>query len=108
MTVLVTGGAMDPVSLLPFLLLGTTFGARLLGVGYGLSGLRAGFLAALSWGTSLERAAQVGCVLAAYVVETVGTQEYLPGTAGFVQRLAAAYGDDAAADVEPHIRCPRA
>ncbi|WP_424936145.1 MULTISPECIES: ABC transporter ATP-binding protein/permease [Bacteria] len=43
---LIAGGAMDPASLLPFLLLGTTFGARLLGVGYGLSGLRAGLLAA--------------------------------------------------------------
>ena len=37
---------------------------------------RAGFLAALEWGSAHERAAQVGCVLAAYVVETVGTQEY--------------------------------
>ena len=37
---------------------------------------RAGFLAALAWGVGLERAAQVGCMLAAYVVETVGTQEY--------------------------------
>ena len=37
---------------------------------------RAGFLAALAWGLGLERAAQVGCVLAAYVVETVGTQDY--------------------------------
>lgn len=45
-TLLVTAGTMDPVTLLPFLLLGTTFGARLLGVGYGLSGLRAGLLAA--------------------------------------------------------------
>ncbi|MFT4157114.1 MAG: ATP-binding cassette domain-containing protein [Microbacterium sp.] len=45
-TVLITAGAMDPVSLLPFLLLGTTFGARLLGIGYGLAGLRTGLLAA--------------------------------------------------------------
>ena len=37
---------------------------------------RAGFLAGLAWGLGLERSAQVGCVLAAYVVETVGTQEY--------------------------------
>ena len=37
---------------------------------------RAGFLAAMAWEVGLERAAQVGCVLAAYVVETVGTQEY--------------------------------
>ncbi|MET7639978.1 ATP-binding cassette domain-containing protein [Streptomyces sp. NPDC005438] len=45
-TPLITTGRMDPVSLLPFLLLGTTFGARLLGIGYGLSGLRGGLLAA--------------------------------------------------------------
>ena len=37
---------------------------------------RSGFLAALEWGLGHERAAQVGCVLAAYVVEQVGTQEY--------------------------------
>ncbi|KAG4077985.1 hypothetical protein HA402_015703 [Bradysia odoriphaga] len=45
-TVLITTGSMQPVSLLPFLLLGTTFGARLMGIGYGLSGLRSGLLAA--------------------------------------------------------------
>ncbi|WP_281862056.1 ABC transporter ATP-binding protein/permease [Salana multivorans] len=45
-TLLITTGRMDPVTLLPFLLLGTTFGPRLLGVGYGLSGLRTGLLAA--------------------------------------------------------------
>ncbi|MFB6396202.1 ABC transporter ATP-binding protein/permease [Polymorphospora lycopeni] len=45
-TAFVAGGSMEPVTLLPFLLLGTTFGARLLGIGYGLSGLRAGLLAA--------------------------------------------------------------
>ncbi|GAA1786520.1 ABC transporter ATP-binding protein/permease [Leucobacter iarius] len=45
-TVLITGGTMQPIALLPFLLLGTTFGSRLLGIGYGLGGLRAGLLAA--------------------------------------------------------------
>lgn len=45
-TLLISTGSMDPVALLPFLLLGTMFGARLLGIGYGLSGLRAGLLAA--------------------------------------------------------------
>ncbi|MCV7380395.1 iron ABC transporter permease [Mycobacterium alsense] len=45
-TLLVVAGRMDPVSLLPFLLLGTTFGARLLGIAYGLGGIRAGMLAA--------------------------------------------------------------
>ncbi len=45
-TLLITTGGMDPVAILPFLLLGTTFGARLLGIGYGLSGLRGGVIAA--------------------------------------------------------------
>ncbi|GAB3440062.1 ABC transporter ATP-binding protein/permease [Actinophytocola sediminis] len=45
-TPLVTSGSMAPLDLLPFLLLGTTFGARLLGIGYGLGGIRDGLLAA--------------------------------------------------------------
>ncbi len=45
-TLLVVGGQMKPVDLLPFLLLGTTFGARLLNIAYGLGGIRAGLLAA--------------------------------------------------------------
>ena len=64
---------------------------------------RAGFLAGLEWGFGLERAAQVGCVLAAYVVETVGTQEYSFSHAQFVERVRSAYGDDAAADVAAQL-----
>ena len=45
-TLLIVNGAMSPVNLLPFLLLGTTFGARLLNIAYGLGGIRAGLLAA--------------------------------------------------------------
>jgi ATP-binding cassette subfamily B protein IrtA len=45
-TLLVVGGHLQPVNLLPFLLLGTTFGARLLNIAYGLGGIRAGLLAA--------------------------------------------------------------
>ena len=45
-TLRVTAGGMAPIELLPFLLLGTTFGARLLGIGYGLAGIRDGMLAA--------------------------------------------------------------
>lgn len=45
-TLLIVAGRMNPVNLLPFLLLGTTFGARLLGIAYGLGGIRAGMLAA--------------------------------------------------------------
>jgi len=68
---------------------------------------RAGFLAALAWGLDHVRASQVGSLLATYVIETVGTQEYELGQARFLDRLGAAYGPDAVADVEPHLRCPR-
>jgi adenosine kinase len=68
---------------------------------------RAGFLAALAWGLGHERAAQVGSLLATYVIETVGTQEYELGRERFLQRLGAAYGPEAVAEVEPHVRCPR-
>jgi adenosine kinase len=65
---------------------------------------RAGFLAALSWHVDLERAAQVGSVLAAYVVETVGTQEYSFTPAEFLGRLEDSYGPAAADDVAPHLK----
>ena len=64
---------------------------------------RSGFLAALSWQLPHERAAQVGCVLAAYVVEQVGTQEYSFTHAQFLERLEKAYGDESAAAVAPHL-----
>ena len=60
---------------------------------------RAGFLAGLEWGFGHERAAQVGCSLAAYVVETVGTQEYAFTHDQFVDRVRTGYGEQAAADV---------
>src|SRR6201995_2410360 len=45
-TLLVVADDMNPVNLLPFLLLGTTFGARLLNIAFGLGGIRAGMTAA--------------------------------------------------------------
>jgi adenosine kinase len=68
---------------------------------------RAGFLGALTWDVGLERAAQVGCVLAAYVVETVGTQEYSFAAGEFLARVEESYGEQAAADVAPHLRGAR-
>ncbi len=68
---------------------------------------RAGFLAGQEWGVGDERSAQVGALLATYVIETVGTQEYELARTHFLERMARAYGDDAAADVEPHVSCPR-
>jgi adenosine kinase len=68
---------------------------------------RGGFLAGLAWDLPLERCAEVGSLLAAHVIETVGTQEYALSQARFLERLGDAYGPDAVADVEPHVRCPR-
>lgn len=68
---------------------------------------RAGFLAALEWELSLERAAQLGCLLAVYVVEKVGTQEYTLHQQQFVDRFAATYGTDAAAEIAAHVKTPR-
>jgi adenosine kinase len=68
---------------------------------------RAGFIAGQAWGLTDERSAQVGSLLATYVIETIGTQEYELAQRHFLDRMARTYGDDAAADVEPHISCPR-
>jgi adenosine kinase len=70
-------------------------------------GFRAGFLAGMAWGLSDERAAQLGSLLATYVIETIGTQEYELAQQHFLARMARTYGDDAAAEVEPHLSCPR-
>jgi adenosine kinase len=61
---------------------------------------RAGFLTGRAWGFGLERSAQIGSLLATYVVETVGTQEYTFSTQSFLERFRKAYGDEAAAEVE--------
>ncbi|MEV4279560.1 carbohydrate kinase family protein [Actinoplanes xinjiangensis] len=66
-------------------------------------GFRAGFFSAVSWGLGLERAAQVGSLVAALVLETVGTQEYDIRAADFGKRFAAAYGDVAAAEITPFL-----
>ncbi len=68
---------------------------------------RAGFLAALSWGLSDERAAQLGCLLAVYVVERVGTQEYTLHRQAFLDRFAAAYGESAASEIAEHVQTAR-
>ncbi|MDQ3610783.1 MAG: carbohydrate kinase family protein [Actinomycetota bacterium] len=64
---------------------------------------RAGFLTATGWGLPLERAAQVGALVATHVVETVGPQDYAFTPAGFLDRFVEAYGGDAAAEVQPFL-----
>jgi adenosine kinase len=65
---------------------------------------RAGFLAAIAWGLPLERAAQLGNMMAVHALETVGTQEYELTPALLAERLTAAYGPQAAAEVAEHYR----
>ncbi|MBX6388297.1 MAG: carbohydrate kinase family protein [Frankia sp.] len=61
---------------------------------------RAGFFAGRSWNFSLERSAQVGCLLATLVLETVGPQEYEADDAELLKRFGEAYGPDAAAELK--------
>lgn len=60
---------------------------------------RAGFLAGLAWGVSLERCAQIGALLATLVIETVGPQEYELGRRAFTDRFVEAYGTAAGGEL---------
>ncbi|GLY01773.1 carbohydrate kinase family protein [Actinoplanes sp. NBRC 101535] len=66
-------------------------------------GFRAGFFSAVSWGLGLERAAQVGSLVAALVLETVGTQEYDVRITDFLKRFGVAYGEAAVAEITPFL-----
>jgi adenosine kinase len=65
---------------------------------------RAGFLTGTAWGLSLERAAQVGSLVATHVVETVGPQDYAFTPQSFLARFDTAFGPEAAAEVAAHLR----
>ena len=64
---------------------------------------RSGFVAGLSWGLSHERCAQLGSMIATYVIETMGTQEYRFTKSEFVARFADAYGQAAADEIAAHL-----
>jgi adenosine kinase len=64
---------------------------------------RSGFLAGWSWDLSLERSAQLGALMATLCVETLGPQEYVVDPATARERLAAVYGDEAAAEIAEHL-----
>ena len=64
---------------------------------------RSGFIAGLAWGLNHERCAQLGSMLATYVIETKGTQEYRFTREEFLERFAAAYGKESASDVAEHL-----
>jgi adenosine kinase len=60
---------------------------------------RAGFLAAVSAGLGLERAAQLGNLIAACALESIGPQEYELKPGPLVARFGAAYGEQAGSDL---------
>ncbi|MGH3546562.1 MAG: carbohydrate kinase family protein [Pseudonocardiaceae bacterium] len=64
---------------------------------------RAGFLAGVHWEIGDERAAQLGCMLATLVIESVGTQEHKFEPETFMRRFSEAYGPDSAAEVAAHV-----
>ena len=62
-------------------------------------GFRAGFLAGIDGGLPLERAAQLGSLIAVFVLETDGPQDWVWDRARALERLADAYGPDAANEI---------
>ena len=65
---------------------------------------RSGFIAGLAWGLSHERCAQLGSLIATYVIETMGTQEYRFTSTEFLARFETAYGAQAASEIAPHLK----
>ncbi|RZS89561.1 adenosine kinase [Motilibacter rhizosphaerae] len=65
---------------------------------------RSGYLAATSWGLSVERACQLGGLVAAHVLETTGTQEYQLDRERCVARLRDAFGPESAEEIGAHLR----
>jgi adenosine kinase len=64
---------------------------------------RAGFLAAVAWGLGLERAAQLGNLVAVQALEVAGPQEYELVPAQFAARCARSYGPEAAGELAAHF-----
>ena len=60
---------------------------------------RAGFLAAIAGELGLERAAQLGNLMAVLALETTGTQEYRIERDPLVTRMTASYGEQAGQDL---------
>lgn len=60
---------------------------------------RGGFLAGRTAGLAMQRCAELGSLMATLVLETMGTQEYTFHIPTARERLAEAYGDDAATEI---------
>jgi adenosine kinase len=57
----------------------------------------------VAWGLGLERAAQLGNLVAVHALESNGPQEYKLVPAELASRCAASYGQAAADDIAAHI-----
>jgi len=64
---------------------------------------RSGFIAGLAADLGYERCAQMGALLATYVIETKGTQEYRFTREEFLSRFAIAYGQSSADEVSAKL-----
>jgi len=64
---------------------------------------RTGFLAATAWQLPLERAIQLGNLMAVHALETVGPQEYDVTAKALAERATASYGETAAAELTAHL-----
>ncbi|MEU3481273.1 carbohydrate kinase family protein [Streptomyces sp. NPDC033754] len=65
---------------------------------------RAGFLAGTLWGVPERCAAQLGCAVAATVLDYVGTQEYRLHRDSLVDRIRTTYGVGCTATLVTHLR----
>ncbi|WP_371526494.1 PfkB family carbohydrate kinase [Streptomyces sp. NBC_01283] len=61
--------------------------------------LRAGLIAGVAQGAPIERAAQLGCVLASFALEATGAQEYAMDVRRLLNRAREAYGHTTAAAI---------
>jgi adenosine kinase len=68
---------------------------------------RAGFLAGAGHGLGHEGSARLGCAMAALVMETSGTQEYLFQPEEFLARISESYGSGAAAETAARVPLAR-
>lgn len=68
---------------------------------------RGGFLAGVAAGLDHERSAQIGCAIAASVVETIGTQEYELDRTRFLDRIGSTYGQQARDEIDAALFADR-
>jgi sugar/nucleoside kinase (ribokinase family) len=69
----------------------------------GREAFTAGLLAGLGWGMSLRRSSEVGSLMTAIALETVGSQGYAVNPVEFIHRLEQSYGPAAAAETSAYL-----